>query len=242
MTRFDSFIPLQYKQNLVCTLVTRAYEICSNYVLLHRELEFLRKVLNDNGFPLGFTNKHIGKQLNKIRNKRETPVTANRATLYFSIPFLGHRSFSLRNKVKHLVQNFYPQISLKAVFKPQNRLGDIFRFKDVIPSDLKSSVVYHFKCSSCNATYVGQSKRQLRTRISEHKGVSFRTNNRLNKPGFSAIRNHSHEADHPIYTTDFKILFNSSNDTARLLAEALFIKHLGPSLCTQDGSSPLVCC
>jgi len=33
----------------------------------------------------------------------------------------------------------------------------------------KNNVVYKIFCKNCEATYVGQTKRQLRTRLKEHK-------------------------------------------------------------------------
>lgn len=44
----------------------------------------------------------------------------------------------------------------------------MFVVKDIIPSSLKSCVVYKFNCSSCNACYIGEYHRHLATRISEH--------------------------------------------------------------------------
>lgn len=241
MTRFDSSVPLQYKQNLVLSLVTRAYGLCSNYFNLHNELQYLRNLLRDNGFPTAFTNRYIGQQLNKIICPTKPISTVHRAPVYFTIPFIASKSFSVRNKVKRLVQEFYPQISLRVIFKPQSRLGNWFRVRDEIPCVLRSSVVYLYKCSSCNATYVGQTKRQLQTRISEHKGVSFRTNFPISKPSHSSIRTHRDNMDHPINTRDFSVLYTGADDMSRIAAESLFIKHLQPSLCAQEGSTPLIC-
>ena len=38
-TRWDSYIPYKYKQNLVLTLLERAFKICSNYKLIHKEFQ-----------------------------------------------------------------------------------------------------------------------------------------------------------------------------------------------------------
>ena len=40
MSKFCSASPVKYKRNLIITLVTRAYKICSSYFDLHRDLEF----------------------------------------------------------------------------------------------------------------------------------------------------------------------------------------------------------
>lgn len=41
--------------------------------------------------------------------------------------------------------------------------------KDPLPNLSKKNVVYKLNCRDCNATYVGQTKRLLKTRISEHR-------------------------------------------------------------------------
>lgn len=179
MTWLNSSIPIQNKQNLALSLVTRAYGLCSDYFNLHKELQNIRNLLQNNFFPITFTSKFIGRQLSKIMCPTK-PISIHRAPVYFSIPFIVSKSFLIRNNVKCLVQEFYPQVSNH--FKLQSRLANWFRLKDVILCVLRSSIVYLYKCSSCNATHVGQTKRQLQTRISGHKVVSFRTNFPVSKP------------------------------------------------------------
>ena len=103
------------------------------------------------------------------------------------------------------MSEFYPQVSLRVIFKPSSTLFQQFKFKDRICDALQSSVVYKFKCSRCNSTYIGQTKRHLTARIAEHRGRSFRTGFPLSKPSYSAIREHSEASDHPIYPSDFTI-------------------------------------
>ena len=38
-TKWDSYIPYKYKQNLILTLLDRAIKICSNYKLIHKEFQ-----------------------------------------------------------------------------------------------------------------------------------------------------------------------------------------------------------
>ena len=44
----------------------------------------------------------------------------------------------------------------------------MFGVKDPIPRGLRTCVVYKFLCASCNACYVGETPRQLSTRVREH--------------------------------------------------------------------------
>ena len=57
---------------------------------------------------------------------------------------------------------------LQIVFKSQNKLAKAFRFKDCIPKELTSGVIYKFQCGFCNESYYGECVRHLNVRIGEH--------------------------------------------------------------------------
>lgn len=75
----------------------------------------------------------------------------------------------------------------------------------MIPKLLCSGNVYLFKCSDCGIRYVGSSIRNMKVRIYEHKGFSFRTNRVLSNPVFSEIREHSNDYDHVVKGDNFRI-------------------------------------
>ena len=92
-----------------------------------------------------------------------------------------------------------------------------------------SSVVYLYSCGQCTSSYVGQTSKQLKVRVSQHKGWSFRTNNPLATPEKSNILHHSLTTNPPITLENFKILASCDIFDLRLL-ESLFIHKLKPSL------------
>ena len=220
-------------------MVIRAYNICSNYFKLHNELKFLEHTLFKNGFSSSFTCSVIKKQLNKLFNPSPRPTTVDKAVVYFTIPYKGNASLTLRKNLTKLLKSFYPQLAIRVVFKPNSTIGDWFNIKDKIPFELRSSVIYLYKCRECNLRYVGQTGKHLKERISNHLGVSARTQQPLAKPPYSAIRDHSHDNDHPIYRDSFKILGTFTSDMERLTAEALTIHHLKPELNVQDNHNLL---
>ena len=89
------------------------------------------------------------------------------------------------------------------------------------------------------SSYVGQTSKQLKVRVSQHKGCSFRTNNPLSNPEKSNILDHSLAANHPITIENFKILASCDRFDLRLL-ESLFIQKLKPSLNDQHSSTDLL--
>ena len=227
MTKFNSSIPNQYKRNLVTTLVIRAYNICSNYFNLHNELTLLEQFLFKNGFNSNFTCSVI----NKLLNPSPRPTTVNKAVIYFTIPYRGNARFKLRNGLTKLLKCFYPQVAVRVVFKPCSTIQNWFNIKDRIPIELQSSVIYLYQCRECNLSYVGQTAKHPKERISNHLGISSRTQRPLAKPPHSAItRDHSHPNDHPIHRDSFKVLGTFASDMERLTAEELHIHHLKQEL------------
>ena len=55
----------------------------------------------------------------------------------------------------------------------------LFHFKDVIPKELQSHLVYKFLCGNCNVTYYSKTERDLNIRSSEHIGISHLTGKRV---------------------------------------------------------------
>ena len=102
-----------------------------------------------------------------------------------------------------------------------------------------SSVVYLYSCGQCTSSYVGQTSKQLKVRVSQHKGCSFRTNHPLTIPEKSNIFHHSLTTNHPITLENFKILASCDKFDLRLL-ESLFIHKLKPSLNDQHSSTDLL--
>ena len=65
---WDAFAPVGWKRGILRTLVNRAYLVCSNKELLHKELEYLRSVfLKKNGYPLS-TIKQLMKETEESQN------------------------------------------------------------------------------------------------------------------------------------------------------------------------------
>ena len=239
-TKFSSFIPINFKRNLVRTLVTRAFNICSSYFTLHRELEFLKNLLYANGFSRHFCEIYIGKQLSRLLNPVQL-TTVRRANLYFYLTFTGKESFHIRNKLNKLVQGFYPQVKVNFVFRPRHLLGNLFRLKDAIPKELQASVVYKYTCNCCKAEYIGKTSRQLRVRIFEHLGRSVRTKRPIAKPSYSAIREHSESLDHPISLHDFSVLATPSPNMDLSLIESLLTLLHKPSIVKHETFADLLC-
>ena len=115
-------------------------------------------------------------------------------------------SSNLMRKLK----NSLPQCNVKVVLKSTNHLSSLFRFRDVIPKELRSHQVYKFSCSSCNATNYGKTERHLNARASEHIGLSLLTGNRVAcKPSAKSDHLLLHEHNNSSYN-DFSCCENNA--------------------------------
>ena len=84
------------------------------------------------------------------------------------IPKLGSISLQTRTKLKKSLKNILNCCKLQIVFKNKTRLGNKFHFKDRIPKDLTSGVVYKFHCGLCNESYYGECVEHFNVRTIEH--------------------------------------------------------------------------
>ena len=208
---------------------------------MNKEFNFLKQCLYNNGFSKNLTDIYIGKQLVKLLIPKTAKTTVNRAVMYFPITFYGRKSLNIKKKLTRLMREFYPQLNIRVIFKPKVTIQRFFKFKDVLPPELQSSIVYKYKCHDCNAMYIGKSKRQFRVRIFEHLGRSIRTNRPLSNLPFSAIRRHSEESNHRLDSQNFSVLSSKAREMELGVIESLYTLRDKPSLCNNERSVELLC-
>ena len=78
----------------------------------------------------------------------------------------------LKVKLHKTFKRLLPACDLRVIFKISSRVENYFNFKDKTKRELRSLLIDSFKCNSCNAEYIGKTKRHNRTRTSEQIGVS----------------------------------------------------------------------
>ena len=112
----------------------------------------------------------------------------------------------------------------KVAMKPYWTLRqDLVTPKDKICD--KHGVVYKINCSECDATYIGQTGRNLSQRVKEHHTATVKgqvTN--------SGIAQHAWDEHHDIDWDNIKILAQESSEGHRQVREALFIHEQAPSM------------
>ncbi|CAG9760623.1 unnamed protein product [Ceutorhynchus assimilis] len=103
----------------------------------------------------------------------------------------------LNPQIKKIFSNENVKIANKNI-KPINKLYS--KLKDQTSNLNKSNIVYSIPCNNCDKIYIGQTKQNLKNRISGHK-----SDIRLEKDS-SAISEHSYITGHNINFNEAKIL------------------------------------
>lgn len=238
-SNFSSFIPISFKFGLIYTLLHRAYSICDNFAKVHDEFVKIRIILLKNGYCNGFVDSCITKFLNNIAVPKIKYPTVEKKLALICLPYLGQCSVQIQSRIECLFKKCLPQVKCRFIFKSSVSLRNYFPFKDRIPSALRSGVVYKFHCGSCNATYVGKTKRHFHTRISEHLGVSPLTGKVVAQSITTAVFDHALLCKHKSSASDFSILSSASRDWFLLLKESLCIASDKPCLNATVRSVPL---
>ena len=108
------------------------------------------------------------------------------------------------------------------MFKNKTRLGNNFHFKDQIPKDLTSGVVYKFQCGLCSESYYGECMRDLNVGLGEHIGISPLTRKQF-KPKTSSVADHLLLCNHSAYYDDYSILTRENKTFLLELKKSLLI-------------------
>ena len=108
---------------------------------------------------------------------------------------------------------------MRAVFKSSKRLrGHLCRAKGKQPLDRTKGVFYNIPCT-CGREYIGETGRNLRVRIGEHKYAIQRGNMS------NAMAVHMHETEHPIDWDSARVIEREKHFACRKIKESLHIKR-----------------
>ena len=157
----------------------------------------------------------------------------------FSFPFFGPQSDKFKLEFSKIISKYLPNVNVRMMLVNDFTIGSFFRYKDRLPPEMCSSLVYQFSCSTCSSRYVGSTNRNLYMRVREHSGRSYRTGERVANPVKSSIMDHAMVCDTKIDLDRFKILSCSNKFNVRIL-ETLFIFRLRPELNDFNSAFPLV--
>jgi len=150
---------------------------------------------------------------NGIVSKHKEDTDLETEKHYFVIPYMCG--------ISETVASMFEKSVFTVGFRGLNKLSNIVRVqKDYIEHSHRNNVVYKINCKDCEASYVGQTKRQIRTRMKEHYN-----NIKTDKSKHSVLTEHALNYNHNFDWNNIKILDSESNYNKRLVSEMLHIKE-----------------
>ena len=237
---FHSHTYFNFKLNNIRTLLYRAFEISSNWFNFDIEIKFLSEYFRVNGYPDHLFQKLFKSFLNRKLTPKVKKQSAEKMSIYHSIPFINNYSCNIINKhLSKFLENSYPHIKFNFIFTNSLRINNLVKHKDRLPRTLESGVVYLYKCGDCNATYIGSSKKALKTRASEHFSVSSRTGTLLARPPASSILDHIVTCKLNRNLDQFTILDQQNENQALRISESIEISIKNPTLNSDLSAFPL---
>ena len=242
-SHYKSYMPDSYKKGLMYTLLHRAFVLCNSCDKFHEEVVFLKEIFIKNCYPSFFVDKCVKIFLDKKYLPKKDNFDVQQKELSICLPFLGKESLELKSKLIRFASKYFPTCRIKVIFKCNNRLRNFLVFKDRIPHSVRSHLLYRYTCNSCNAIYIGKTRRHYLVRIFEHLGISLRTHKKFtynpNNGNNSAILNHVNGHQCVGKEENFKVIGSASNDYHLCLKESLLIHKNRPGINTNDNSIPL---
>ena len=169
---------------------------------------------------------------------KETTLTVEKKTLILVLPYLVSISLQTRIKLKESLKNILNCCKVQIVSKNKTRLDKNFNFKDWIPKDLTSGVVYKFQYELCNESSYGECVRHLNISIGEHIGISLLTKKQF-KPTNNSADDHLLLCNHSASYDNFSMLTHEKKNILLKLKESLLIMRNELSLNRNITLTPL---
>ena len=149
-------------------MVDRSFKICNNWNSFHNDIENIKSNLIKNAYPPFLIDKVIKKYLDHKFSSNQNQLKDTSNVYYFKLPYIGNLSHHIKNKFSKLCKEFCKEnFNIKLVFN-SFKIKSYFSYKNPIPDDLKSFLVYKFTCASCSFSNICKTSRHFKTRIEEH--------------------------------------------------------------------------
>ncbi|BHF75876.1 hypothetical protein SprV_0501897300 [Sparganum proliferum] len=198
---FNSNHPISHKRSCVRTLYRRVETHCSEPEDKIAELQYLRRVFKANGYPRNFVNRCIRKR-NERPNRTDTKV-------WRALPYVKN--------VSEAVGRLLAPLGVGVAHRPEATIRrQLMKPKDPLPRQEKSGVVYRIWCSCGQSNCVGETGRQLQTRMAEHAAAVRRND------ASSQVAAHSTGSGHTFKFDEAEILARGDNRVSRELLESWF--------------------
>ena len=182
--------------------------LCSTEDLKLQELEHPQKVLTVSGYTKAAWNTATGFSKPAVTSVN-TASTVYKGSI--SLPYVGPVTEAIARNIR--------KTGVQVHLRPTNTIRSrLVHPKDKLGTLEQAGVVYKIACNDCTSTYVGETERRLRARVSEHHRAS------------SPVGHHTSFHNHNIDENSVTVLHKESDWFRRGVAEAIHIVKEGPIL------------
>ena len=200
----SSYNPTSHKATTIQTLTRRAQLVCDSTDSLTDETNYLNNVFSKNSYNADFVRRNTYKPAeHNATNANPTPVTTA------TIPYIKGTS----ETIARILQPYNIRVAHKPITTLRQLLTNV---KDKDEPNDRQGAVYKIKCCDCQATYIGETGRNLNTRLTEHKRAT--RNGDLN----NNIAEHHLQTDHRIDWDSAECVIYSTDYYQRLTLESWF--------------------
>ena len=197
---FSSNHPRQHKASCVRTLFTRVDTHCSTPESRLGESQHLLSLFDENGYPRNFIKRCLRSKA--VQHLQPSATQGINKPNMVVLPYMKN--------VSEMVARLLAKHRISVAHKPYSTIRQMLsRPKDRVPAGEKTNVVYRVDCSGCDNQYVGQTGRQLATRLHEHHLAANRHDQ------LSLISIHQDRYGHTFNLNDAKILATAHSKHAR---------------------------
>ena len=141
-------------------------KICNNWN--SNDIENIKSNLVKNAYPQFLIDKIIKMYLDYKFPSNQNELKDRSDVHSFKLPHIHNLSHHIKNKLSKLCKGVCKEnVNIKLVFN-SFKIKNYFSYKDPIPNDLKSFLVYKFTCASCSSSYIGETCRHFETGIEKH--------------------------------------------------------------------------
>ena len=153
----SSYNPTSHKATTIKTLTRRAQLVCNTPDSLSDENKYLRRVFDKNNYKDDFIRRNAHRPTETTEtNANSTPTTTA------TIPYIKGTS----ETIARILQPYNIRVAHKPITTLRHLLTNV---KDKDEPNNRQGAVYKIKCSDCQASYIGETGRNLKTRLTEHK-------------------------------------------------------------------------
>lgn len=125
--KFTSYLPINYKRNIIATLTTHAFHICSNYQYLHIEFNLLRNFFQSNSFLFS-----------KLFTFPTKVCTVAKNVIHMSLTYTGGRSLHPHTNLVKIFREFDPQTTLCVTIKCNITIVMYFKVNEKLHDNIDS--------------------------------------------------------------------------------------------------------